>query len=100
MQKNAVASLIFQLESRARAGRSHADYMIKLLDKVHGTELIKEVKKEKAPAILIGEKRQGDSLVLTCTRVDGGRIYWSNEKGFKSWTGAASWRKFPLIANP
>jgi hypothetical protein len=99
MQKQTVKQMIFAFESRAKAGTQHVEMLTRLLNKVSGTDLIKE-KIEKPPAqILIGEKRQGERHVMICKRVDGARIYWTTVSGLQSWTGVAAWRKLPLISN-
>ena len=95
-QKEAVRTAIYQTESRARAGASFADQMEALVNAVHGQPL-REVPVEAGPApIQAGERRMSHRGVLTVVSVQGARVYWKDERGFKSWTGSTSWRKMQI----
>ncbi|MBN3839337.1 hypothetical protein [Burkholderia sp. Ac-20349] len=97
-QRQAIDSAIYSAESRSRNGFKLADEMVQFADKVHGTAL-REVKVDAGPApIKLGEKRisSGNGRVLEATELRGGRVYWKDSKGFKSWTGTQSWRRFAL----
>lgn len=97
-KEEALKSAAHQAESRARAARSHADMLENLANLYHGQEL-RTVVVESGPApILTGEKRTTARGECAVTRVDGARVYWKDDRGFKGWTGSQSWRKFPLVA--
>lgn len=95
---SALKTAEYALRNRARAGISFADDLEALADRVHGQPL-RQVPVEEAPApIAYGEKRVTDKgSVLTVVRVEGARVYWKNERGFKSWTGTQAFRKLPLV---
>lgn len=99
MQREAVEIAVMNLRGQARGLESHALMMRDFADKVYGQPLV-EVKKIDGPApILIGERRiLGSGSVAIVIRVDGARIYWKNERGFKGWTGSAAWRRFEIAA--
>lgn len=95
-RNDAVRTAIYQTEGRARAGTSFADQMEALLNAVHGQPL-REVTVESGPApIQIGERRMSERGVLTVVSVQGARVYWKDERGFKSWTGSSAWRKLQI----
>lgn len=95
-QREAVRSAIYGAQSRARAGESFADQMEALVNAVHGQPL-REVPVEEGPApVRAGERRKSPRGLLTATRVEGARVYWKDERGFKSWTGTQAWRKMEL----
>ena len=98
MQKQEIQRNIYANEGRIKQGEAHIKFLKNLMEAVSGQELKKEMKPEKAPQIMVGEKRQGEKSILTCTKVDGARIYWLNTKGFKGWTGTAAWRKLEIVA--
>lgn len=92
-QRDAVRTAMYQAQNRARAGESFANQMEALVNQVHGQPLrVVEVEEGPAP-IRSGEQRKSARGVLTVTRVEGQRVYWKDEKGFKSWTGTQAWRK-------
>lgn len=97
-QEGGIKSAIYRLENKVRAGRDFATMLEKLVNERHGTPLV-EVKVEAAKApIERGEKRKALSgSILTVVRVDGGRVYWKDERGFGSWTGQAAWRKREIV---
>lgn len=104
-RENAVKLAIYRTESRARAARSWAATMQRLVDSLHGTALL-EVPVEAGPApIVSGEKRKGaNDTVLTCLRLEKGRVYYRYDrkfndgtvKPFTTWIGTQSWRKLPV----
>lgn len=93
-RSSAVEAEVYKAEARARAGRQFADGLSQLADAVFGQELV-EVKLEDGPApILCGEVRVLENgRKATVTRVQGARVYWTDERGFKGWTGTTAWRK-------
>jgi len=100
MQEREVEKHIWNAEARIKAGEGHIQYLKALSAKVYGQELIKEEKPVKAPAIQIGEKRINENkLIVTCTRVEGARVYWAKDINSKwsSWTGTTAWRKLQLV---
>jgi hypothetical protein len=97
MQKQRVEQIIRGLEFKVKSGRNHVEHMLALVLKVHGTELIKQAKPIPPAQIMTGESRQGKTRVMTCTSVEGSRIYYKDEKGFKSYTSPQAWRKFPKL---
>lgn len=98
-QKEAVRFAIWNAEQRAQLGRSFADGMEKLAERIYGTELrVVPVTEGPAP-ILCGETRTLSSCrTATVTRVERGRVYWKDERGFNGWSGTPAWRKLPLVA--
>ena len=44
----------------------------------------------------VGERRVSKRGTLTATSVIGARVYWRDERGFKSYTGSQAWRLLPL----
>lgn len=97
-QAEARRSEVHKLDSRAKVGESWADDFDKLINRVHGKPL-QQVKKPDAPApITIGEKRQGATLVLTASYVQGARCYWKASNGNKGWMATRSWRELPIAA--
>ncbi|HDR9163663.1 TPA: hypothetical protein QDB28_004067 [Burkholderia vietnamiensis] len=96
-QQHAIELALHIAESRSRNGFKLADQMVEFADKVYGAAL-REVKVEAGPApIKLGEKRisSGNGRVLEAIELRGGRVYWKDSKGFKSWTGTQAWRRFP-----
>lgn len=93
-----IQSAIYQIESRVRGGRAFADMLEQLANDRHGQPLF-EVEVETGPApILFDEKRKSPiGRVLSVVRVDGQRVYWKDEKGFKGWTGSSAWRKYEAV---
>jgi hypothetical protein len=92
-QKNRVESIIRNLQFKIKSGQNHITYMMDLLEKVYGTELLKEIKKPAPAQIMTGEKRILRDRVVTCKSVEGQRIYYKDERGFGSYTSPAAWRK-------
>lgn len=98
----AVRKLIWQKESRIRAGESFSVQMLALASEVHGQPL-REVKVSEGPEpISIGEKRKDVyGRVLTVTAVHGARVYWTvcidGHPKLKGWTGSGAWRKLALV---
>jgi hypothetical protein len=68
-----------------------------LLNQVHG-QALRQVPVGSGPEpITPGEKRLlGRRGAVSALRIERGRVYWADEKGFRSWTGAQAWRKLPL----
>lgn len=91
-QKRELKSAIWNLRNRARAGEGQVDMMIDIANEVHGQPLQQHTKPEAPPAVLIGERRINGRGAVVATRLDGGRVYWTDPKGGKSWTGLRSWR--------
>lgn len=95
---NAVKGAIYKAESMAKSARSFADQLEQLANQVHGQPL-REVPAEAGPApIRVGERRKSQRGVLTANSVEGGRVRWTDERGFRSWTGVQSWRRMELVA--
>lgn len=93
-----LSAAIYRTEQRAKHGRSFANDLEKLANSVFGTEL-RTVVTEVLKPIAYGETRLGaNGRKLVVTNIHGARIYWKDEKGFKGWTGAGAWRKFPMAA--
>lgn len=100
MQEYEIEKNICDIQFRIKSGALHIEYLMNVLSKVKGLELVKEVKAQKPAEIQKGEKRKDDKGVYVCSRVDGARIYWDKFVGdrvFKSWTGVSAWRKLELI---
>ena len=100
-RKQAVQTAIHANRYRAQAGEDFARYLGQQADAFHGQPL-RIVEKEQGPApIRWGEQRRNDKgLVLTCDRVERGRVYYAydrNGRTMRSWEGLASWRKKDLI---
>lgn len=94
-QQQARESEAFRLESRSRQGFSFASALENLANVTFGTELL-EVPVEAGPApVQCGEVRVGQTngRKLTVTSVQGARVYWKDERGFKGWTGVQAWQK-------
>lgn len=97
-QKEAVARMIYNTESRWRAGVNYANDMEKLAAATIGKPLQVVTKAEKPAAITKGEQRTlGSGAIGTVRYVEGARVYWQTEKGFRGWTGTQAWRKMPLV---
>ena len=95
-QRDAIQSAIYATENRARAGEHFANDLEALAEAVHGQPL-REVKVATGPApIEAGERRVSKRGTLTATSVIGARVYWRDERGFKSYTGSQAWRLLPL----
>ena len=99
----AISQIVWNYKNRASAGKSFADHLESIANKVHKTPLIEVAKKEVEP-IRIGDKKtnQETGAVYTCFKVDGVRIYWSaarasDGKVIKSWMGSQSWRKLETV---
>lgn len=97
-QVSGLRTAIMQLEGRARRGLGFADTLETLVNEVNGKPLY-EVEVEKGPApIQYGESRKAPSgKILKVVRLEGQRVYWKDERGFGSWTGASAWRKYELV---
>lgn len=94
---DALRSVIYGCESRARAGTSFANDMEALVNAVHGQPL-KVVELEAAPApIREGERRlTAAGGVLTARYAEKGRVYFKTAEGRRGWEGVQSWRKMEL----
>lgn len=65
--------------------------------KFHGMPLQEVAKPPKPDQIKIGERRiSKGGKVMAADSVQGGRVYWRNDRGLKFWVGAAAWRRLPL----
>lgn len=102
-QKSARSQIVWNYRNRASAGKSFADHLESIANKVHGTPLIEVAKKEIEP-ICIGDKKtsQETGAIYTCFKVDGVRVYWSSARAsdgkvIKSWMGSQSWRKMQTV---
>lgn len=89
--------LAYLMTYRAKAGEDFAQYMSKLADKVHGTELAVVAKPVPAERIQAGDKRvNSNGTVLTAVRQDGQRLYYTftRESGavLKAYTSPRAWR--------
>lgn len=96
------ASEVYSLRSKAKHFRQHAEMMLDLAEKVHGTELLEVSKPEAAPRIMRGEKRMAEGgRVLEAEYQERGRVtYWyANSEGrrFKSWMGTQAWRRLEMV---
>lgn len=96
-QRQAVSKALYAARSRAKAGEQFANDMEKLVNAVHGQPL-REVPVAEAPAaIRSGEQRKlANGRVVTVRFTDRGRVYWADERGFRSWTGVQAFRKLPM----
>jgi len=97
-RRDTLEAAIWSLKSKATSGESFAAGLEKLAQEVHGKPL-QQVKRDAGPApILVGERRLSEGgNTLTCTRVQGPRVYWQRDrdgKTFSGWTGTQAWRKF------
>lgn len=94
--------LAWSLKHRASSGKSFADQLEAIADKVHGTALI-EVAKKEVEQIRIGDKKTSKetNLIYTCFKVEGVRVWWTATKQsgqqIKSWMGSQAWRKLEAI---
>lgn len=89
---------IHTLRLRAKHGVEYANTLQSVATRVHGQPLKEVSVKAAAQPIVRGEQRLSESgTLLTCTSVIGARVYWKSERGTKSWTGSAAWRR---LANP
>lgn len=101
-QEEAVQSAAWQALRRAEMGESFAADLERLADQYHGKPLV-EVRREAGPEPIVkGEQRIGPSgNVLTASRTEGARVYWTMPRGdkvFKGWIGTQAWRRFPKVA--
>ena len=95
-QREAVQAEVWVAERRAQMGEDFATSLERMANEYHGKAL-DVVQREAGPApILIGEKRQG-KRVLTVSSIEGARVYWTDAKGFKGWTGTQAFRNMPLV---
>lgn len=96
-QRQAVTKAEWANRNRARAGQQFADFMEKMVNEVHGQPL-REVPVAEAPAaIRSGEQRKlANGRVVTVRFTERGRVYWADERGFRSWTGVQAFRKLPM----
>lgn len=93
-RERGVESEVFRLESRSRQGFSFATALENLADVTFGTELVEVPVEAGLAPILVGEVRVGDNgRKLTVSSVQGARVYWKDERGFKGWTGVQAWRE-------
>jgi hypothetical protein len=102
-QKSTVSQIVWGYKNRASAGKSFAEDLESIANKVHGTPLIEAVKKEVEP-IRVGNKKTNLELgiVYTCFKIDGARVYWSatrasDGKELRSWMGSQAWRKLQTV---
>jgi hypothetical protein len=96
-QQDIRTKLAWNMTMRAKAGEDFAQYMGKLADKVHGTELVVVAKPVPAERIQAGDKRvNSNGTVLTAVRQDGQRLYYTftRESGavLKAYTSPRAWR--------
>jgi len=101
-QRDGIQTMIFQTESRIRAGQNFASNMTGLVNRVHGTPLIEEKKPVAAAKIQSGEKRTSESgSVLTASYQDGARVYWKRDakdgRVATGWMASRSWRALSLV---
>ena len=92
-QKKEREAQIWQLRNRADAGESQANMMMNVAANCHGRPLQEHVKPAPPAPIEVGDRRVSHRGVIVCYRVDGARVYWKDEIGFKSWTGSRAWRQ-------
>jgi hypothetical protein len=102
-QSRAVEQIVWSLRNKARNGKSFADQLESIANKVHGTPLI-EVAKKGVDPICVGDKKlsKESNSEFTCTRVHGVRVYWSatrasDGKEIRSWMGSQAWRKLETV---
>lgn len=102
-QRSTVSQVVWGYKNRASAGKSFADHLESIANKVHNTPLIEVAKKEVEP-IRVGDKKtnQETKAVYTCFKVDGVRVYWSatrvsDGKEIRSWMGSTAWRKLETV---
>lgn len=102
-QAHEVQSVIFYLQSRARAGKQFTDQHGDLCNRVHGQPLIQVKVEAPAARIEAGEQRQGkNTLLLTAEYQDGGMVHYSytrsNGATFATKMASRSWRALPLVS--
>lgn len=102
-QSRAVSQIVWGYKNRANAGKSFADQMESIANKVHGTPLIEVAKKEVEP-IRVGDKKTNleSGAIYSCFKIDGVRVYWSatrasDGKEIRSWMGSQAWRKLATV---
>ena len=88
------------LNHRAKAGEQIADFISKLVEKVHGQPLIVVKKSEPAPYIQRGDRRAVGEAVYVCNYQDGGKVYFHLEKDGPTsrdyTTSSRAWRLLPV----
>lgn len=95
-QDRARAEAVWKSQRRAEIGEGFAEQLERLADEYYGKEL-REVAVDAGPApINIGERRVSARGVLAAVSIDKGRVYWKDDRGFKSWMGSQAWRKLPM----
>lgn len=102
-QKSTVSQIVWGYKNRANAGKSFADELESIANKVHGTPLL-EVAKKEIVAICVGDKKKSQETgsIYTCFKIDGARVYWSatrasDGKEMRSWMGSQAWRKLETV---
>jgi hypothetical protein len=86
----------WKAQRRAKVGRDFANYLLSILDRVHGQALIEEAKKAPAAPICRGDRKVFPSgLVLVADYVQGARVYYNGSRG---WVGTQKWRSLPDAA--
>lgn len=94
-QVDGIKTAIIQIENRVRGGLAFADMLEQLANERHGQPLIVENVEAGPAPIQVGEKRKTpNGKILKATRLERGRVYWKDERGFGSWTGSSAWRKY------
>lgn len=95
-QRAALDTAIFRAQQDAR----HGEILIQSIEdaiKLYFGKPLLEVRKNPPPErIMDGEKRVSERRgVLHVKRVDGGRVYWEDERGFGSKMSTREWRTLP-----
>lgn len=92
-QRNAIAAEVSRCEGRAKAGEQFADRLESLCIEFHGKPLAEVVKPEAPAPIVYGERRTfPNGRIGVVTRVDGARVHWTDDKGFRGRTNSRAWR--------
>jgi len=98
-QEEYLNQLVFDIENRIRAGEDFIQMMESVISLYHGKPLMEVTKKEPPAPIPIGETRISQRGNLRVKRVDGGRVEWVDEKGFRGHSSTRSWRQMPLTSD-
>lgn len=97
-QREAVQTAIWNAERRVQIGESFANDLEALADRYHGKDLTVVTKAQAPERIQPGEQRKTDGgALVTVSHVEGARVYWKNERGFKGWTGTQAFRRFAKV---
>lgn len=99
-QQEARKSVVWNLHRRAEIGRSTADGLETLADKVYGTELrvVTMDDADAPPPVLVGDERMMNGRKVVATRVFAGKVSYTIGKGYTGSTSTRGWRNLPKPA--